>query len=69
MGMTTQGVSDPDVTALQNRLKADGLYSTAVTGYFGPYTKSAVEAYQKKHSLSAIGVVGPSTRDLLNRGI
>jgi hypothetical protein len=69
MGMTLQGVSDPDVTALQNRLKADGLYSAAVTGYFGPYTKSTLEAYQTKHSLSAIGVVGPSTRDLLNRGI
>jgi hypothetical protein len=69
MGMTPQGSSDPDVVALQNRLKTDGLYSATVTGYFGPYTKSAVEAYQKKHSLSAIGVVGPSTRNLLNQGI
>jgi hypothetical protein len=69
MGMTSQGVSDPDVTALQNRLKTDGLYSAAVTGYFGPYTKSALESYQTKHGLSAIGVVGPSTRDFLNRGI
>jgi len=69
MGMTPQGVSNPDVAALQNRLKTDGLYSATATGYFGPYTKSALEAYQAKHGLSAVGVVGPSTRNLLNQGI
>ena len=68
-GMTKLGVADLQVTALQERLKADGIYSGPVTGYFGSETKAAVEAYQKKHGLSPIGVVGPSTRALLNKGI
>ena len=68
-GMTALGVSDPDVKTLQERLKSDGVYSGPVTGYFGPLTKTAVEAYQKKNGLSTLGVVGPSTRALLNKGI
>ncbi len=48
IGMTKLGVSDPDVTALQRRLKADGIYSGPVTGYFGSQTKVAVETYQKE---------------------
>ena len=69
IGMNKIGQSDPDVVALQNRLAKDGLFSGASTGYFGPLTKAAVEAYQTYHSLSPLGVVGPATRNLLNQGI
>jgi hypothetical protein len=69
MGMTKLGVSDPDVVALQNRLKSDGIYSGPITGYFGSQTKTAVETYQKKNGLSPLGVIGPGTRNLLNKGI
>jgi hypothetical protein len=69
MGMTKLGVSDPDVLALQNRLKSDGIYSGPITGYFGSQTKTAVETYQKKNDLSPLGVIGPGTRNLLNKGI
>ncbi len=69
MGMTKLNVADVDVTALQQRLKADGIYSGPVTGYFGSQTKAAVETYQKKHGLTPLGVIGPGTRDLLNKGI
>lgn len=69
MGMTPTGVSNHDVEALQKRLAADGIYSGPITGYFGPLTKAAVEAYQTKHGLGAIGVIGPATRALLNEGI
>jgi hypothetical protein len=68
MGMTKLGVSDSDVTALQQRLKSDGVYLGPVTGYFGPQTKVGVQAYQKKYGLTQIGVVGPSTRVILNQG-
>lgn len=68
-GMMPLGQTDPDVTALQQRLKADGVYSGPVSGYFGEQTKTGLQAYQKKHGLSPIGVVGPSTRALLNQGI
>ncbi|MBU6427052.1 peptidoglycan-binding protein [Patescibacteria group bacterium] len=68
MGMTKQGVADPDVTALQKYLAKAGFYSGPVTGYFGPLTKAAVQAYQKAHGLDTLGVVGPATRALMNAG-
>jgi len=69
IGMTGIGQSNPDVVALQKRLARDGDFTGAATGYFGPRTKAAVEAYQTANGLSPIGVVGPSTRNLLNQGI
>ena len=68
-GMTKLGATDTQVSALQQYLKKLGIYSGPVTGYFGDQTKAAVQAYQRKHGLEAIGVVGPSTRTLLNQGI
>ncbi len=60
------GSKGTDVTELQKRLTAEGVYSGPVTGVFGPLTKAGVIAYQKKHSLDAVGVVGPKTRTVLN---
>lgn len=60
--------TDPEVVALQNCLKWEGLYPTNgdSTGYFGSITKSAVIAFQKKYGLGADGIVGPITRAKLN---
>ena len=66
LGITSVGVSDPDVVLLQKRLNKLGFFSGPITGYFGIKTKLAVQEYQKKHKISSIGVVGPSTRLLLN---
>ncbi|MGC9605449.1 MAG: peptidoglycan-binding domain-containing protein [Minisyncoccia bacterium] len=63
------GSSGSEVSALQRRLAQDGLFSGSVTGYFGAATKAAVKAYQTKNDLTPLGVVGPSTRALLNQGI
>jgi hypothetical protein len=63
------GSTGPQVTALQERLTTDGIYSGPITGTFGPLTKAAVKAYQAKHGLDQLGVVGPATRALLNQGI
>ena len=68
-GMTALNATNNEVKALQGRLKSDGFFTGSVTGYFGSQTKSALEAYQKKNGLNAIGVVGPATRALLNKGI
>lgn len=60
------GSSGADVTALQNRLIAEGVYSGPVTGYFGQMTKTAVIAYQAKKGIAQVGLVGPQTRASLN---
>jgi peptidoglycan hydrolase-like protein with peptidoglycan-binding domain len=63
------GSSGPQVTALQQRLTDDGLYNGPIIGNYGPLTETAVKAYQKKHDINPLGVVGPATRALLNEGI
>ena len=60
------GSTGNEVTELQKRLGAEGVYSGPVTGYFGALTKAAVIAYQKAHSLPQVGIVGPQTRAVLN---
>jgi len=66
LGLNSTGA---EVRALQQQLKDDGVYSGPVTGTFGPLTEVALKKYQAKHGLSQVGVVGPSTRALLNKGI
>jgi peptidoglycan hydrolase-like protein with peptidoglycan-binding domain len=61
------GSTGDEVTALQNLLTAQGMYSGPVTGYYGDLTEAAVENLQTAHGLSAVGVVGPATRALLNQ--
>ncbi len=62
------GSQDAQVTALQQRLTADGFYSGPITGYFGALTKIAVQKFQSAHGITAKGYVGPSTRAALNAG-
>jgi hypothetical protein len=62
------GLQDAQVTALQQQLTADGLYSGPITGYYGSLTETAVEKFQSAHGISAKGYVGPSTRAALNAG-
>ena len=60
------GSTGADVTALQKKLKADGLYTGAITGKYGALTVAAVKKFQKLHNLSQLGTVGPGTRAVLN---
>ena len=60
------GSTGADVTALQNRLTAEGVYFGPITGTFGPLTRAAVEKYQTAHGLSPVGQVGPAPHALLN---
>lgn len=61
------GNSGADVTALQNRLKADGVYTGKISGYFGTLTQAAVKKYQTKYSIPPVGSVGPRTLQVLNK--
>jgi hypothetical protein len=64
----TSGVTGDDVRALQERLMQEGVYTGPVTGYFGPLTMAAVKAFQAKHGIDQLGIVGPATRAKLNGG-
>lgn len=60
------GSRGDDVTELQNRLTAEGVYSGPITGYFGSLTAQGVKNFQKKYGISQVGLVGPQTRAKLN---
>lgn len=54
------GSSGPVVTKWQQYLISQG-QAIAADGQFGPATKSATQAWQSAHGLTADGVVGPQT--------
>ena len=66
-----KGMTHPDVSKLQQRLKDEGFYTyPQITGYFGDVTKAAVIAYQKANKITpAEGYVGPITRSKLNEPV
>jgi hypothetical protein len=54
-----QGSRGAAVTTLQQKLRAAGCDPRPIDGIFGPRTKAAVVAYQKKKGLGVDGIVGP----------
>lgn len=69
------GMRGAEVVALQDALKADGVFPLTVnsTGYFGEITRAAVMAFQRKHEVApedeivvANGRVGRKTLKALN---
>jgi len=64
----SMGSQDAQVTALQQRLAANGFYSGPITGFYGTLTQAAVEKFQSAHGITVKGYVGPSTRAALNAG-
>ncbi len=49
------------VVQIQKRLSEWGYYTGSADGIYGPLTKKAVTAFQKKNGLTADGVAGPAT--------
>ncbi|KKW20132.1 MAG: hypothetical protein UY63_C0001G0037 [Parcubacteria group bacterium GW2011_GWA2_51_10] len=67
--MLQRGSRGRDVEELQKILIAAGyLDIEAPTAFFGVMTEAAVKAYQEANGLEQVGVVGPKTRALLNKG-
>jgi peptidoglycan hydrolase-like protein with peptidoglycan-binding domain len=63
-----QGGAGDDVRELQERLRALGYFTFPTsTGYFGPITFAAVQAFQRANGIPATGFVGPLTRAALNK--
>ncbi|MDX6306573.1 MAG: hypothetical protein QOI77_3542, partial [Blastocatellia bacterium] len=61
MPVLKQGSSGPDVTSLQEKLKALGFDPNGTDGNFGPGTRKAVIAFQQSKGLQADGIAGPAT--------
>lgn len=62
-----EGVENDDVRKVQELLATDPtIYPKGkVTGYYGPLTKEAVMAFQKRHGLPETGVVDEATKKLI----
>lgn len=56
-----QGSRGTDVVELQNFLKTKGFFKASSTGYFGPITKKAILAFQKKANLKVTGTLNSET--------
>ncbi len=61
------GDSGDRVKALQRKLKELGLYTGSVDGKYGDGTAAAVKALQKAKNLTAGGVAGAQTLDVLDK--
>jgi len=55
------GMRGPEVTKLQNTLKAKGFFTAKATGYYGTITTNSVRSYQKSAGLAVDGIAGPKT--------
>lgn len=62
------GAMGESVRKLQTRLKELGYYTDTVDGQFGPGTRTAVTSFQQQNGLTADGIVGPETSQLLYSG-
>lgn len=58
------GMSGEDITDMQDQLKELG-YMSSVTGFFGDKTVEALKAFQQRNRLSADGLAGEQTFQLL----
>ncbi len=63
------GMQNETVRALQTYLAYEGsLAAASVNGYFGPETKTAVKAFQKKYGIRPVsGYVGIKTRHIMRK--
>lgn len=57
------GARGEEVSSIQEFLRAEGVFSANVTGYFGPATRDALAKWQLQQGLEGVGVVGPMTRE------
>ncbi len=61
------GVTNESITRIQKLLATDGeIYADGtISGFFGPKTQDAIRRFQTRFGLDPVGVVGPSTKAIL----
>ena len=60
-----KGSSGADAKMVQNRLKTLGYFKNKVDGKFGDHSVSALKAFQENNGLTADGIAGTDTYDVL----
>ena len=60
-----EGMAGVAVTKMQSELRKRGFLPASSTGYYGDLTKSAVESFQDAAGLSADGIAGAKTLEML----
>lgn len=63
------GSSGARVKTLQSQLKALGYYKSTVDGSYGPVTKAAVQAFERKHGWKADGIAGATVQATLAKEV
>lgn len=64
-GYSAMGSRGSEVRNIQQRLKDWGYYKGSVDGIYGTATRAAVIAFQKKHGITADGICGKKTLELI----
>lgn len=64
-----QGMSGAQVKTLQAQLQRLGFYKAPVDGSFGPVTKAAVQAFERKHGWTPDGVAGARVQAMLAKEV
>lgn len=64
--MLKEGMEGTEVKKMQQQLKERGFLLTSATGYYGEKTQDAVKLFQRKAGLSADGIAGEKTLEMLN---
>ncbi|MBR8837254.1 MAG: peptidoglycan-binding protein [Stigonema ocellatum SAG 48.90 = DSM 106950] len=65
LGFQKEGTQGSQVTNIQRCLQSLGYFNGPVTGKFGPITQNGVIRFQKAHGITADGVLGSRTEQLL----
>lgn len=65
--MLKYGSTSADVPDLQYRLKTLGYFNEGLTSYYGAVTRHSVLLFQRDYGLTADGIVGPATWDMLKQ--
>lgn len=59
------GEKNSQVNLLQEQLTKIGVYNGPITGFFGPQTEEALKKFQSQNGLTADGILGDRTKQLL----